>query len=358
VVVGVRRDHVRASRAHLRVRAVVAAEIPDEARRHRLRSLAHERGLPLRVLVAVVPGLRIVAPRRARPVPLEAVDEPAQLARVRDDELLPEPRTLELRLHLARSRRVSPLQPRVQHDVGGHAPAETVANREQVAHLARRDAVQRSPEPRLERDVLPRRQHQRVELELAELTVALPRRPIAVALNEPTSVMSRTRAIPLDVVRRGVLQDPNPPEARREQVRLQHCGPQASGLLGGGARRDPPHGGWRGPLGRGKWGLLRGHVVDHSPAVRQPVRASLRPRPLRPRWAASSAHQTRSLPGSRNSYSRAAVGRRLARRPLRTGRTPASCRCGFAVTAAAAVPSRSSRNHAGRIEYARMLRAR
>ena len=123
VVVGVRRDHVRAlGRAHLRVGAVVAAEIPDEPRRHR-RAPPRARTRPSAPRqVAVAPGLRCSRPTQRSPrchsrpsTSLRSLRAFATISSFRNParSAPPSPR---------RPRRVPPLQPRVQHDVRGHAP--------------------------------------------------------------------------------------------------------------------------------------------------------------------------------------------------------------------------------------------
>src|SRR5439155_12312667 len=110
-------------------------------------------------------------PCRAAAAPLEPLDDPAQLARVREHELLAESRARELALHLTGAVRVARLEPPVQDDVSRDAAAKAVAQREQTVHLRRGDPLERAEQPGLERHVLPGRPHLRIEMILAELEV-------------------------------------------------------------------------------------------------------------------------------------------------------------------------------------------
>ena len=144
-----------------------------------------------------------------------------QLADVGLDELLAEAHLLELALDVLGAVGVLGLQPGVQDDVGEDAAAEAVAQREQVAQLARLDAVQAAPQPGLVGDPAEGAQHERVEVEHAELAVADPRLAGPQRLEGADVDERRPRAAELHVVGRGVLQDQVARQGGLQQLELQ-----------------------------------------------------------------------------------------------------------------------------------------
>src|SRR5919108_1351195 len=220
--IGVDRDHLLGGLGgDPRVAALVAAEVPDEPGplgRHRC---GDERGLPLRVLVAVGRRRPVARPRRAGRPPLQARDEPLEALDVRDDQLLPEPRLLQLALDVDVAILVAALEARMEEDVRERAATEAVAQREQVPALLRRDPVDPSAEPRLEGHVLPGLEEERVEEEHAELPVAGPGLALTEPLERADVDEDRLRAAELDVVGRGVLEDQAGADRAPHEVELE-----------------------------------------------------------------------------------------------------------------------------------------
>src|SRR5207342_2843776 len=96
--------------------------------------------------------LAVARPRGAPGLPAETADELRQLAGVRADQLGVEARLAQLALHLAVG--VAVLEPGVEDDVGEDAAPKPVATSQERAHLGGLDALERSPQPGLEGDVL------------------------------------------------------------------------------------------------------------------------------------------------------------------------------------------------------------
>ena len=240
--------------------------------------LAHEVVLAARVVVRVAVALAVGGPDALRRVPLLPLDQLAHLAHVGDEQLLLED-PLDLLLDLTGAVGVARLELRVQEDVREDALAEAVAERHQVAHLRRRDAVDRAAQPRLERNALRRLQEQRIQVEHAELAIADPRLALAQALERADVDEHRPGALELDVVGRRVLEDEIVVERVQQQVELQERGVlqhREGPLVRIRDERDalvPQHGG----------GLVheqpleRAHVLnplgrDHAPVVEQAAR--------------------------------------------------------------------------------------
>src|SRR5439155_19514151 len=144
--------------------AVVAAEVPDEPRSLARDGVGDEAGLALRVVVRVGRLQAVLGPRRARAcgAPAQAPDQPLESADVRQDQLLAEAGLLELALQVGLLLLVAPLEPLVQDDVRQGAASDEVTRGGQAAALVRRDSLDAPAQPRLERNVLPGPQRQRV----------------------------------------------------------------------------------------------------------------------------------------------------------------------------------------------------
>jgi hypothetical protein len=204
--------------------ALVAAEVPDDARSLGADRLGDEGGLPLRVLVAVGRRRPVLGPGGARRPPFEPRDEPLEPLDVREDQLLPEAGLLQLALDVDVPVLVAALEPRVEEDVRERAAPEAVAEREQVPALLRRDAVDPAPQPGLERHVLPRLEEQRVEEEHAELAVAGPGLPLAQPLERAHVDEERRSAAELDVVRGRVLHHQPGLDRAADELELEQRG--------------------------------------------------------------------------------------------------------------------------------------
>src|SRR5919109_1762223 len=202
-----RHDGPCAFRRDAGVAPVVATDVPDEIPLARPRNLAHELVLASGVVVRVGVALAVLRPDPLGWIPLETVYELAHLLYVGDEQLLLED-PLDLLLHLIGPVRVPPLEPRVQEDIAEDAPPKAVARRQQAPHLLRRDAVDRPPQPRLERNALQRLQEQRVEVEHAELAVAHPRLALPHAFEGAHADEYRSNPLELEVVRSRSPHDP------------------------------------------------------------------------------------------------------------------------------------------------------
>ena len=102
-----------------------------------------------------------------------------------------------------------------------HAAAHAIAAREQPAHLAGLDPVDRAAQERPEVDAAKRLQEERVEEEGAELAVAGPGLALAQALEGADVDEDRPCPAPLDVVGRCVLQGQSLVERAAEKVELE-----------------------------------------------------------------------------------------------------------------------------------------
>ncbi len=105
--------------------------------------------------------------------------------------------------------------------MGQDPPAQVVAGREVAVGLGRRDSVDRAAQHALERNPSVGLEQQGIQIERAELPVSRPRLALAQPLERADVDEHGTRAAPLDVVRRGVLQDQPVVERRQHQVELQ-----------------------------------------------------------------------------------------------------------------------------------------
>src|ERR687887_652498 len=128
-------DVLRRLGGDARVAALVAAEVPDDARPLGRDRLGDEARLPLGVLVAVGRRRRVTRPRRLAAAPREAADELLELLHVREDQLLAEAGRLELALEIGVALLVAPLEPRVQKHVREGAATDPVAEGQEVPNL-------------------------------------------------------------------------------------------------------------------------------------------------------------------------------------------------------------------------------
>src|SRR5436190_9728993 len=219
-----RHDVLGAFRRDPRVPALVAAEVPDQARALRGDRIRDEARLALRVLGGVRRVRAVFRPGRPVRLPAEAADQPLEAADVGQDQLLLEPRLAQLALEVGLLLLVAALEPLVEDDVRERAAAKQIARGQEPARLVRRDPLQAAPEPRLERHLFPGLQQQRVEEEHAELAVAGPGLALAELLEGADIDEQRLRPAELDVVGRRVLEDQALLDCPPEQLELQQRG--------------------------------------------------------------------------------------------------------------------------------------
>ncbi|OPZ32296.1 MAG: hypothetical protein BWY99_02810 [Synergistetes bacterium ADurb.BinA166] len=108
--------------------------------------------------------------------------------------------------------------------VSEHPAAPPRPSRKQPVGSLRSDAVDRPPEPGVERQILICRQHEREEEELTELEVTGPRLVRCVPLERWHVDEDGSRAAPLHVVRRGVFEDEAGLQGLCEEVELEEGG--------------------------------------------------------------------------------------------------------------------------------------
>ena len=112
------------------------------------------------------------------------------------------------------------LEPDVREDSG----AEQIPGGEYVPALSRRDSVETPPEPVLERQVSIRLQHQRVQVEAAELPVSGPGSARRQRFKGGNVDEDRPAPVPLNVVGGGVLEDHPFGQRLGDQPELQQGG--------------------------------------------------------------------------------------------------------------------------------------
>ncbi|MCB0828671.1 MAG: hypothetical protein KDB62_07690 [Solirubrobacterales bacterium] len=101
------------------------------------------------------------------------------------------------------------------------APPQPVPQREDLDRVDRGDPVDRAAQPGVERQVAMGLEHQRVEVQHAELAVTDPRPALRQGLERADVDEDRARASELHVVRRGVLQRQALFDRRDAEVELE-----------------------------------------------------------------------------------------------------------------------------------------
>jgi hypothetical protein len=226
--------------------------------------LADERHLGLLIGAPVALGRVVLRPGRAAGPPFEALDDPGQALDVAPDHRCREARALDLLAHAGRATGGGPLEPVLQVDVGEDAGAHQVALREQPREVLGGDAIERAPQPGLEGNALVRREHQRVEKELAELHVTGPDPARLEALEGGHVDEHRLGTAPLDVVGAGVLEDESLVEGPLHELELQQRRPSQHAerpLIGIRDPRDALVPEQPGPA-QGELGQLLGRRID------------------------------------------------------------------------------------------------
>ena len=221
-VVGVEGEHgVGVLRRDARVDAGVAADIPRQRPPPRRRHAPHERLLAVDLRVVVTQFVLIAGPGGPGRPPRQAFHRAPQPRDVVPDQRGAEARIPQFAPDVAVGPLVARLRLRLQDDVREDAGPQPVAQRQAAAALLGRDPFQAAAQPRMERHVAIGLEEQRIEEGLAELPVPGPR--IAGRIGgERSDVDERgTRADPLHVERRGVLQGHLLVEGGEGQVELQ-----------------------------------------------------------------------------------------------------------------------------------------